>query len=116
MDEGLGRERHPARQIVFLKPPGSNGRGAVVEPARFRLLLEGETDAEHALARFPLGKQGGGAWVVEGDAPHDGEPVGIFTGSFQGQVVAPAFPSRRYQNRSRDARGFHLLQQLVIGY
>jgi hypothetical protein len=77
--------------------------------------VEGEAHAEHARLLLPARNQRAALRLLERDAAHDREAIGIEARSLQRELVAVALPRRRHDDDPAHAGEIHLQEKRLLG-
>lgn len=108
-----GEQRHPAGRETHDGKAGLFGcwpepvRGAVGEPRNVLGVVEGHANPHHSLLLLPFRQQIGGLRILQRDAAHDAEAIGIALDRLERIVVAVARPRRRDDHRAIHAGFIH---------
>ena len=114
--------RHPARrkehdrELRPSRPPArTSRRSRPISQANRACVVERHAHAEHPRLLLPFRQQRRRLRILERDAAHDGEAVGIALGRLQRIVVAVARPGRRHDDGAVDAGFVHHRHELLDG-
>src|SRR6516164_4852205 len=100
------RETHHGKSGFFDRRPEPVG-GAVREPRNRARVVEDHAHAQHPLLRLPFRQQIGRLGILQRDAAHDAEALGITLDRLEPVVVAVTGPGRRHDHRAIDASFLH---------